>query len=228
MLTHYQIQLLRSLKKTAVILLLMAWIGRPTGETEIASILEIGICTARRYLVWLERAGFIRRDRFHAGFQLANEGFRLLSNGVSSDSHDEPAQFERVPAIIINDISLNQESEVESTTIIAPPPAQIERVLSNGSPKPEKEPVPEIDPELAAAFKAAGIVLNTRTRRLAQMSHVTPEYVRAHYDELKSRRKGDITGLLIVTLESGLPAPEPEPDPNMRYVTGEFADFIEH
>ncbi len=69
-----------------------------------------------------------------------------------------------------------------------------------------------VDPRLLRAFRSAGLVLNPRTRSLALLPHITPDYVHAHYAKLKADGKASRTGLLITILESGIPAPETNPN----------------
>jgi DNA-binding GntR family transcriptional regulator len=68
------IQLLRSLKKSAIIILLMKWAGRPLGEAEVAAILDSSRTTVRAQLNSLCAMGYARRVRFHDGFVLTEKG----------------------------------------------------------------------------------------------------------------------------------------------------------
>jgi hypothetical protein len=68
------------------------------------------------------------------------------------------------------------------------------------------------DPRLLRAFHSAGLMLTSRTRLLALKPYVTPGYVRAHYARLKANGMASHTGLLVVILESGIPAPELNPN----------------
>lgn len=53
-----------------------------------------------------------------------------------------------------------------------------------------------------------GVGRNKRTKKLAQMDHLTPAYVRAHAESLIEQGKLS-PGLLITVLESAQPAPQP-------------------
>lgn len=67
--------------------------------------------------------------------------------------------------------------------------------------------------EIWRELRAAGISTNHRTRALARLPHITPEYVRAHRLKLEEGGKGgpSWTGLLVTILESGEPAPALNP-----------------
>lgn len=79
--------------------------------------------------------------------------------------------------------------------------------LSTSHPQ-EDSTEPDLDDEVWQALLEAGITPNARTLRLAELEHITPEYIRAHHMGLQSANKGLQTGLLITILESGAPAPE--------------------
>jgi DNA-binding transcriptional ArsR family regulator len=65
-----------------------------------------------------------------------------------------------------------------------------------------------LDPELRRAYAEAGLLLTPRTRQLATLPHVTPEYVRLHKRALAERGEAHKTGLLVRILEDGLPVPQ--------------------
>ncbi len=64
------------------------------------------------------------------------------------------------------------------------------------------------DPQVVAALAQAGILLNQRTEGLARRPYVTRPYILGHWLRLKELGLEHHTGLLITTLESGIPAPE--------------------
>jgi len=70
----------------------------------------------------------------------------------------------------------------------------------------------------------AGIYEPTASQ-LARMPHVTLEYVQAHVR--KAQREKTDTGLLIHRIRSQDPLPQ-KTDQRSRYISGEYAEFINH
>lgn len=91
-----------------------------------------------------------------------------------------------------------------------------------------------------ATMAEFGISKNKLTVKLAGRDYMTPGYIRAHGQDLKQRKNGDYRpGLLVDLLKSHTPAPETrvnghilscdcEECAQLKYLEGEFAEFIEH
>jgi hypothetical protein len=206
------IQLLRSLKKSAIIILLMKWAGRPLGEADVATILDSSRATVRAQLSSLCAMGYAKRVRFHNGFVLTEEGQNLFGA--------EMAKFCPLPTTA--DLSLlkpKMDSEVTGTGTSKNTPVDSKR--QHAPPEP-------VDPQIEAALRSAGIMLNARTRQLARMQHITPEYIRAHQRHLYVTRNTRSPGLLVSILESAQPLPDTGESDRRDYLGGEYADFIEH
>ncbi|MGE5223315.1 MAG: MarR family transcriptional regulator [Omnitrophica WOR_2 bacterium] len=243
------IQLLHLIKKTAVVLMLLFHLGRPSGETEIASLLAMDISTTRRALRSLEQAGFVIRSQIRNGYSLTEFSRQLFpvetaQNARFSGGTAQNARF--APASVINFKSLNPDQDqtvIESQTAqnarlsieteqnarlneeteqnarfspeVGDPPSQPD---NEGPPVPaapvEKLPLPPA--AVLAELVASGITLNKRTRSMAALPHITPEYIRAHRQQLKAQGKAGKTGLLITVLESGIPAPELNPTGHLK------------
>lgn len=66
--------------------------------------------------------------------------------------------------------------------------------------------------------------------RLLRKPHITPAYLAAHID--KARQEGISTGLLITRLANNDPPPltpdQQDQQHRLKYITGEFAEFVEH
>lgn len=121
----------------------------------------------------------------------------------------EGGQAEKPPPASI--IIKNRLSKSINDSIIIGPGKAEKPPPAHGPPGGDENGSGQIDPALKDAFDQSGLVLNARTRRLAALPHMTPEYVRAHHLLLAKAGKGDQTGLLITILESGLPAPRLNP-----------------
>src|SRR3989304_2260578 len=78
MLTPKEVAVLRSLKKTSIVLLLIFRLDRPVGRNEIASILDLDPATASNYLKSLSRLGLINRTDYRDGYILTAGGRQLV------------------------------------------------------------------------------------------------------------------------------------------------------
>lgn len=209
MITAELVQLLRSLKKSAIVLLLMKWAGRPLGEAEVAAILDSSRTTVRTQLKSLAALGYAHRVRFHAGFELTELGEELFEGSTGNffplaTTTDPPLDFK-------------MDSETETGGKNKNMPVEDDRA----SPQP-------VDPEVEAALRRAGIMLNARTRRMARMEHITPQYIRLHQQSLYLTRGIRSPGLLVSILESGQPPPDSPAMESRDYLGGEYAEFVEH
>jgi biotin operon repressor len=206
------IQLFRSLKKSAIILLLMKWVGKPMGEAEVAAVLDSSRTTVRTQLNSLCALGFARRVRFHDGFELTELGQGLFQN--------EEGKFCPLPTDTdLNVLNSKIDSKTEAVAAVKKGP------VDSRPPPAAPEPV---DPQIEAALRKAGIMLNARTRALARMEHITPEYIRAHHHYLYVTRGTRSPGLLVSILESAQPLPDSARCERRDYLSGEYADFVEH
>jgi hypothetical protein len=79
-----EVELFRSLKKTAIVLMLLFRLDKPVGESEIARILDIHPETTRIYLRSLARLGLITRTHRFNGWTLTAGGRQMLL-GESGD-----------------------------------------------------------------------------------------------------------------------------------------------
>jgi hypothetical protein len=206
------IQLFRSLKKSAIVILLMKWAGRPLGEAEVAAILDSSRTTVRAQLNSLCALGYARRERYRDGFVLTEQGQSLFDGAVGKIC----------PLSATADIPL-LKSKRDSEAIAVGTDKNVS--LASAQPNAPQEPV---DPQIEAALRSAGIMLNARTRLLARMEHITPEYIRAHHRHLYVTRKMRSPGLLVSILESAQPLPDTGETDRHDYLSGKYAEFIEH
>ena len=215
MIPAHLIQLFRSLKKSAIIVLVMKWAGAPLGEAQLAAILDSSRTTVRAQLNSLCALGYARRVRFHGGFVLTDLG-QALFGGEMDKICPVPNTAD------LNLLKSKLDSETEAPIAGNSCPVETDPIATG---PPEPQPV---DPLIAAALRSAGIMLNNRTRALARMAHITPEYIRAHHQHLYVTRNNRSPGLLVSILESAQPAPKAgEKDPH-DYLGGEFAEYIQH
>jgi hypothetical protein len=241
--TPEQLAIVRQIRKTCIVLIVMYILGKPSGETEIGRILEVSSKTARDKLDSLERLELVvRRGRF-ASFELTPNAFELglcdPSGKIyrsSGNIYRTTGNIYRKSIIIINDSdndlkdSLNSESITTKRSLTREDhyardrsgkffPSRrvvdktVDKPVDNAVDKSENPSQPlnwdGIRPDLARAFREAGLLPNQRVRALAQLEHLTPEYVRAHRQHLVARGKGSHTGLLVKILEGAAPMPEP-------------------
>lgn len=204
------VQLLRSIRKTAVVVLVMLQLDRPTGEVEIAEILDINQETARRYLKSLCRVGLATRTGRFQGYTLTGLGSQLvlpmetpvLERGKSALERGKTALDAPITTTVKDSINKSESEVVESESANAENP----RSLSTGA----------VDNPVWKELKAAGIGHNKRTEKLAKMEHVTPQYVKAWAAQMRQDNKADQTGLLITILEGGQEAPPTYPNGHLQ------------
>lgn len=199
-----EIELFRKLKRTAIVVLLMIRLDHPTGEQEIAEVLEINQETARGYLRELSGMGVVAKIKRYNGYILTELGRQMVlpigepASLFESGSAENPRLSAENPRsntpIIINTYSINREEVINNKRA-----GSAENPRSNNG-SAENPRSPNMD-----ALRDVGIYANDRTRRLAEQDWITPEYIRAHALKLN---KPDAPALLLTILESGAPAPE--------------------
>jgi hypothetical protein len=241
--TPEQLKIVRCIRKTCIVMIVMYILGRPTGETEISRILEISSKSARELLDSLERVELVVRTGRCASFELTQKALELGlfdDTGTiyrsSGEIYRTTGNIYRKSLIIINDSdndlkdSLNSESLTTKRSLTREDhyardrsgkffpsrrvvPKTVDKPVDNSVDKSENPSQPfnwdGIPPDLARALREAGLLPNQRVRALAQLEHLTPEYVRAHRQHLVARGKGSHTGLLVKILEGAAPMPEP-------------------
>jgi hypothetical protein len=225
--TPEQLTIIRQIRKTSIVLIVMFNLCRPTGETEIGRILELSSKSARDKLDSLERLGLVvRRGRF-ASFELTPNAFELGLCDPSGKIYRSSGNIYRSP-IIINELNndLNNSDSIKTIKTLTredhnarngsgknfPSSQAVDKPVDNPVDKSgitfKPDPWDGIPQDLAKAFREARLLPNQLIRNLAQQEHITPEYVRAHYQDLVERGRGGQTGLLVKILEAGTPAPE--------------------
>jgi uncharacterized Zn ribbon protein/biotin operon repressor len=235
-----QLNIIRQIRKTIMILVAMYILGKPTGETEIGRVLDISGKSAREQLDSLERLGYVVRNGRKTGFTLTEEALCL---GIFDHSgklyRNDSGKVFRNPIIIndsdnnLNCIKSNNLKNSDSITIIKDLTREdhnaqvrygkkfhscqvvdktVDNPVDNSVDNFEKSSSHDtwegIPHDLVEAFRKARLLPNQRIHRLAQQKHITPTYVRAHYQDLVKRGRGDQTGLLVKILEANTPMPE--------------------
>lgn len=96
-------------------------------------------------------------------------------------------------------------------------------------------PTPAYTANLEALHKAG--IMGRKAEELAHLDHLNPAYVQAHFAHwlCEHNSSGTKTGILVVRLRDGDPAPEPcddqeerERKSRRRYIEGELAQYIQH
>lgn len=194
-----QIRNLRLLKKTAAVYLLFRCLDQPLHVIDVARLLEIDRSTARNHILLLISLGVIARPRLAEGLVLTEKGRQYLLEEFSTATVDFPPP---------NTTAAVKDSDhiVYLIKKLIKDPKGLESLTAVEENKPVKFS-PGEDQAVWEALEAAGITRNARTEQLVRRDYLTPDYVTGHYLSLKSRGKGDFTGLLVTILESGVPAP---------------------
>jgi hypothetical protein len=219
--TPEQVKFLRQHRKTMPLLVALHILEGPTGETEIARILEISCRSARDLLDSLERLGLAVRTGRYSSFVLSQEALDLkfldrsgklfrssiINNDSDSCLNSSPESIKTIKTLTREDHTARGGSGKKVRFGGYRDKTGENDVDSSGEARRtvDWEGIPA---DLVQAFREARLLPNHRTRELAKQEHITPTYVRAHYQELVERGLGDQTGILICTLEANMPMPE--------------------
>ena len=189
------IRTFRLLKRTAIVYLLLLYLDRPVGESEIARLLEIDRTTARKHLRSLSTIGVVSRAHFHNGYILTGSGRQMILGEPPLEQPNINGMGRFSPVSITT--TIKESKYIDDLNIVE------EDLTDQLVKKPPVENTP-----VWTALHEAGITRNRRTERLSQLPHITPEYITGHPLALQRAGKGSHTGLLVTILESGEPAPE--------------------
>jgi len=178
---------LRLLKGTPITILLALWLKQaPVDQRWISATLGYDTKTVRKTLDFLEASGYVERANYRQwqlpGGQLMLPGFyEVLSPVVTAERGKSPLSAPTTTTIPIPSSTQDAVVAVEE----AAPSGRISLFTP--------------DPAVTQALRSAGIGEPTRSR-LAQLDHVTLEYVKAHV--AKARRDHIPTGLLVHRIRS--------------------------
>lgn len=117
-----EIQMYRNLVKTSIVVILLWRLGRPSGSTEIASILGISRETAASYLDSLNMIGLVTRTDHKGGYRLTDDGQQLMLHvpaGYILDETHTPSQEPHV-------LTLHQTESSTTTKALLPGQAMSE------------------------------------------------------------------------------------------------------
>jgi DNA-binding MarR family transcriptional regulator len=192
--------LLRSLKHTAAVFLVLVYLDRPTSEIEISELLEINPETTRRHLRSLALNHLITRTHRFSGWILTTGGRQLLL--PTHPALPANADFPRS----------NAENPRSLRTLLPPPPTENDFPSIGGGGggagtrkiRAQNEKIP---PEIKAALEECGFTFNARVQHLAQLEHITPEYIRQQLQGFldQGKQMPEWCGALLVALETPPP-----------------------
>jgi hypothetical protein len=207
------VALLRSIKKTAAVLLLIMHLDpKPIGESEVAELLQINRETARLHLKQLSYSRLIARSARFQGYILTHAGRQLLL----TTAENPPSIPSTITTNYIEETLVSEAVPVEESQTTAEYPR-----LTAENPR---------SIELVQALKDAGVGEPKRSS-LTQLKHITPQLIKAWEKHLKKDKSEKYhVGLLIHCLESGdlPPGQSIGEDSRQRYVQGPYAEFIIH
>jgi len=204
MLPTEEVHMLRSLKKTAIVLLLMLRLDRPISRNQIAAILDIHVQTARDYLRQLSAANIVAHT--NQGWILTQAGSQWVLPIIDAG---------KSPPKLINNINRyekNKNSEVN---------------INRGG----DIPTPHTS-DIWRLFLSYGIDRNPRVEKIVNKPFFTSEYLRAHVDALdrKGYQMPQWAGMLILQLETGIDpghADGCQCEKCQNYTGGEYSEFIQ-
>jgi hypothetical protein len=242
------LMLVRSLKGAPLACLVVLRLsGRPLTSAFLGSLTGYSPHTVAQALQALLSMGLASADARHSNWQLSPAAEELDlwpsrngeaaegDSGVNRDfCHPDPAataeslDFQRSSAVAagkpIEKGAKRGRRGVRRT--IQPGPSPYNPPDPGAPPgKPQPENLPPLDPAVLQALHQAGIGEPTASR-LAAMAHIDLAYVQAH--AARARREGIRVALLIHRMRAGDPAPEMLEKSSERYITGKYAEFVNH
>ena len=110
MISQPEIAILRSLKKTAIILLLMFRLDKPIGRDEMAEILDIDPRTVKNHLNSLLHFGLITRTHYQNGYMLSQYGRQMILGQITQDLAHLPVALKDPPEALLSKIQVLPEA----------------------------------------------------------------------------------------------------------------------
>lgn len=187
-LTQQEILILRSLRRTAIVLLLMFRLDRPVNAREVSQILAIDYTTSRKYLSELSNLQLITHTS--AGWLLTQGGSQLL---LSTDLSTPPNAIFSRTEFLPSSSSPNESNQV---------PIEVEEEVEEEETRKNRD---DID-ECLDMFSTLGINPTNQVIQICKQEHITPDYIIAQAARLHKEGKWS-TGMLIKVCKDGDPLP---------------------
>lgn len=260
-----EIDILSAIKRSAVVLLLLARLGRSAGEKEIAGLLKMNQETVRYHLRSLHNLGLISRNTQHNGYSLTRSGKKLapIDNAENPrKSAEYPRNYAENPRFgrsttssALNSRKIEYRKAVaEGESHCADNPRKYAENPRESAEFPRfhgkevihrlwikrnklsgvraTQAISALEAANLAALRAEGLGSNHRVQRVCRLPHVTPQYIAGQARRLRQEHRFAAT-LLLHIVESGDPLPsdrddDSEREDRLRYITGKYADIIQH
>jgi len=194
-LPSHEVMFLRSIKKTAVVLLLLLRLDRPVSAKEVSQILDMNYETTRIYFRHLSSANFVTKTNH--GYILSQYGSQLVLVADSPPPETETLKNAEFPRFTINSSnSINSKDSILNTTTSI---TDLKNDISSSN------SINRDTKKIWESLSKYGITRNTRTERLASQPFITPEYIQRHAEVLEESGKSlpQWAGLFITILEKG-------------------------
>lgn len=179
--------------------------------------------------------------RVAGGWRLSGQAFQppLAQQRLEKDSESTKySDNTKYPDSTKNSQNTNGGGGVESKfalSTITPPPPPI-NLRGKKVPGNTKAPDKTKPPNFLACMDTLReyCVVGRKAEQIAELEWVTPEYIRAHMEQ--TRQEGDElkspVGLAVYRIQEGAPLPKKrvrrDEDDRSRYITGKYADIIQH
>lgn len=212
MLNQQEILIFRSIKKSAVLLLILQRTGESVSAFDLGMLLDISIKTIKDRLGSLQALDLVRQIPESEEFVITDRAKDLLDFENSEKKIFSPSS-----------ITINKDSTIPQESIVLLGASQ-EKISPKRENKPKSpkiheddraikaaEKVPIARQEIITALKKAGIRDPVRSQ-LARMRHLTAKHVTRLEENLKREAgKRYTTGLLVYTLKQVQPGDPPPP-----------------
>lgn len=199
---------LRSMKKTAIIIMLLFNLTGPAAAKEISETLEFDYQTTRKYLKELSLLGLVTETR--TGWILLQAGVQLIL----------PANATPIPDSAIF-------SRSDSLPSAACPPS----ILLQEEEEEEETRDYRVD-QCLETLEELGITATNQVLTILKDERITPEYIESQAERLEKEDRWS-TGLLLTVLRCFDPIPQGSKAKRMstdgsRYVNSKYKDWIKH
>ena len=236
-LTPADVAFYRSVRKTAVILLLMMKLDSPTPAKRIAEILDLDYATTRRHLKTLSNLGVLTETL--SGWSLLQGGIQLLlpersyPQAVDNAGNSRAVEMQESCQSAGNSRAIEDSSSTSTHDSLHPPIEEEEEEMQESC---QSAVFPRSAPGLINACLQAladnGIADSAHIRGLVETKdYITPAYIIAQARRLKAEDKFS-TGMLITVLRCGDPLPKQEQpdefdaDARREYFEGKWSHLV--
>lgn len=226
---HAELRTMRLVKRAMAELCLLLHLGKPVSGSEIADSLALSPKTVRRHLALLAEQELVCRQA--GGWIITAAGRQLLLGEGEIFTQARTSKSPKMP-LKSTAASFPQELINLKAAVVDKGEFFPSRAHSKGKRKQVGEdltlPVAHFEANLDALL-SEGVGESLLVHQICRMGHVSPHYIRAQAERLRHEGRFH-PGLLVHVVRSRDPVPQAASAEleGRRYITGAYADLIQH